>query len=233
MNASRERMLANIRASLNTTRATLDVEATRMPHTAPPFVHRPEDDLVAQFAAEFAKLEGQTHRCADEASALGVIADILRAHHAPSVIAWEHDKIGLPGLDELFAECGVVALDPHIVATDRKERLQMLEPAPVCISGADVGIAESGSLLIAHGDGKPRIASLLAPIHIAVLRASQLVRGLGEAIAQVRQERGADLFADASNITLITGPSRTADIEMTLTLGIHGPREMHVVLIEK
>ena len=71
----------------------------------------------------------------------------------------------------------------------------------------------------------------MSPVHVAVLRADQLVRGLGEALAQIQARRGPDSFADASNLTLITGPSRTADIELTLTLGVHGPREIHVVLI--
>ncbi|NJM07312.1 LUD domain-containing protein, partial [Candidatus Gracilibacteria bacterium] len=86
-------------------------------------------------------------------------------------------------------------------------------------------------LLLRHGPGRPRIASLLAPVHIAVVRPTQLVRGLGAALATLRERYGDALFRDTSNLTLITGPSRTADIEMTLTLGIHGPRELHVVLV--
>ncbi|NJN16513.1 MAG: LUD domain-containing protein [Oscillochloris sp.] len=82
-----------------------------------------------------------------------------------------------------------------------------------------------------HGAGRPRLASLLAPAHIAVLREEQLVRGLGEAMAKLRAVYGEDMLRDTSNLTLITGPSRTADIEMTLSLGIHGPPQIHVVLI--
>ena len=77
-----------------------------------------------------------------------------------------------------------------------------------------------------------RLASLLAPVHIAVLRRAQIVRGLGEALAQLQEWHGSNIFADSSNLTLITGPSRTGDIEQTLTLGVHGPREIHVVLID-
>jgi L-lactate dehydrogenase complex protein LldG len=114
----------------------------------------------------------------------------------------------------------------------RKGQLQAMEPAGACISGVEAGIAESGSLLLRHGPGRPRLASLLAPAHIAVLRSTQLVRGLGEALAQARARYGESIFHDTSNLTLITGPSRTADIEMTLALGIHGPQEIHVVVIQ-
>jgi L-lactate dehydrogenase complex protein LldG len=226
-------MLARIRASLDQNRAALLAEAARMAHTPPPFVHAPQDDLTAQFAAELARLEGYPHRCADDEEALETIRDILQQHSATSVIAWDRDQIGLAGLDLLLDGLGIAATDGRVAHTgdERAARLQALEPAQVCISGADVGIAESGSLLLLSGAGRGRMASLLAPVHIAVLRVGQLVRGLGEALAHIQAQRGPDVFADASNLTLITGPSRTADIELTLTLGVHGPREIHVVLI--
>jgi L-lactate dehydrogenase complex protein LldG len=233
MSASRDQMLVRIRASLEQNRAALLAEAARAPHAPPPFVHAPQDDLAAQFVAELARLEGYPHRCADDEEALDTIRDILQRHSAASIIAWDREQIGLAGLDALLDGLGVPTIDGRVAHTadERAARLQALEPAQVCISGADVGIAESGSLLLLSGAGRGRMASLLAPVHIAVLRAEQLVRGLGEALAHIQARRGPDLFADTSNLTVITGPSRTADIELTLTLGVHGPREIHVVLI--
>ena len=234
MSTSRERMLGRLRASLAQSRDELAAEAARAPHTPPPFVHPPQDDLVAQFAAELARLEGYPHRCADDEEALEVIRSILESHGAQSVVAWDLEQIGLPNLAALLAQLGVRALDGQVAHTgaDRAARLQTVEPAPVCISGADVGIAESGTLVLRSGAGRGRLASLVAPVHIAVLRGPQIVRGLGEALARVQAQAGPDVFADSSNLTLITGPSRTADIELTLTLGVHGPREIHVVLID-
>jgi len=234
MSNSRERILANIRAGLAHNRAELEAIAAQAPHTPPPFVLSPRDDLVAQFADELAKLDGRPHRCADDEEALEAIRAILQAHHATTAITWDAEQIGLPGFDALLAQAGVAALDGRVAYTgdERSERLQTLEPAPICISGADIGIAESGSLVVLSGPGRGRLASLLAPVYIAVLRAPQIVRGLGEALAAVQARHGPDLFRDRSNLTLITGPSRTADIELTLTLGVHGPREVHVVLID-
>jgi L-lactate dehydrogenase complex protein LldG len=229
----RDHMLARIRASLDKNRAALLAEAERVSQPPPPFVHPPQDDLAAQFADELGRLGGQAHRCPDDAAALEAIRGILQPRGAGSVIAWALDEIGLPGLDALLAEMNVALLDAQVAHTgdERAARLQALEPAPVCISGADLGIAESGTLLLLSGRGRPRLASLLAPAHIAVLRSGQLVRGLGEALAAVQARHGPDIFADRSNLTLITGPSRTADIELSLTLGVHGPREIYVVLI--
>jgi len=232
LEASRNRMLAGIRASLEQSRAMLADVAARTPHALPPFVHPPQDDLPAQFAAELAKLEGYPHRCADDTQALDAIRMILQRHQPTGVVAWDRAQIGLPGLDGLLAELGAQVHDCDIIGFERAARLRALEPAPVCISGADAGIAESGTIVLRSGAGRGRLASLIAPVHIAVLRCARIVRGLGAALALLQEQRGRDLFTDSSNLTLISGPSRTGDIELTLTLGVHGPREIHVVLID-
>jgi len=232
LETSRDHMLARIRASLEQSRAQLTDLAAHTPHAPPLFVHPPQDDLLAQFAEELAKLEGFPHLCADDTQALDVIRGILQRHQATNVVAWDCAQIGLPGLDTLLAELGAHVLEGDIIGRERAARLRALEPAPVCISGADAGIAESGTLVLRSGPGRGRLASLIVPVHIAVLRRAQIVRGLGAALALLQEHHGRDLFVDSSNLTLISGPSRTGDIELTLTLGVHGPREIHVVLID-
>jgi L-lactate dehydrogenase complex protein LldG len=230
---SRERILATLRTSLASNRAWLEAEAAKAPRTPPPHVLPPADDLVAQLAEELRKLEARAYVVADAEEALETIGALLAERSARQVLAWDLPQINLPGLDALLAERGAAVLDPAVRGEARKERLQALEPAPVCISGVACAIAESGSLALRHGPGRPRLASLLAPAHIAVVRREQLVRGLGEALARLRAEHGEALFEGTSNLTFITGPSRTADIEMTLSLGIHGPPELHVVIIQE
>jgi L-lactate dehydrogenase complex protein LldG len=93
------------------------------------------------------------------------------------------------------------------------------------LTSALAGIAETGSLILPAGAGRPQTASLLPEIHIAILRARDIFASLPEALRlpQVRE---------ASAVVLISGPSRTADIEMTLTIGVHGPGELHVLCVE-
>ena len=81
--------------------------------------------------------------------------------------------------------------------------------------------------MLATGPGRPRMASLLVPVHVAVLRVDRLV----DSISTLLATRG-DLVAAGSNLVAITGPSRTADIEHTLSRGVHGPGEVHVILLE-
>jgi len=92
----------------------------------------------------------------------------------------------------------------------------------VGVTNAICGLADTGSVLIADGEGDPLKASLLPEIHIAVLRPSNILPSLVNAMKFV-EEKSAAVF--------ISGPSRTADIEMTLTIGVHGPKEIHVFVL--
>ncbi len=226
-------MLARIRAGLARNGAMFAAEAASAPHNAPPYVHPPQTDLAAQFASELAKLQGHPHRAADAEEAIKIIQQILHAKGASDVLAWDLTQIGLTGLAAMLTNEGVTiqTIGPPHDATGRAAHYAALEPVLVCISGVDVAIAESATLVVRGGPGRPRLASLLAPTYIAIVPERLLVRGLGEALAKLRMTHGDRLLDAASGLTLITGPSRTADIEMTLTLGVHGPREVHVVIV--
>jgi hypothetical protein len=91
----------------------------------------------------------------------------------------------------------------------------------VGVTNAICGLADTGSVLVADGAGDPLKASLLPEIHIAILKSSNILPSLPAAMRLVK---------NTSAAVFITGPSRTADIEMTLTIGVHGPKEIHVFL---
>lgn len=102
----------------------------------------------------------------------------------------------------------------------------------VSVTPAVCGIAETGSLMVASGPGTPYTLNFLPDVHIAVLDASRIVGSYEDAWAMLRPngETAADLPRTA---TLITGPSRSSDIERQVTIGVHGPRRLHVVLVGK
>jgi L-lactate dehydrogenase complex protein LldG len=97
----------------------------------------------------------------------------------------------------------------------------------VGITGAFCAIAETGTLMLLSGPRTPAAASLLPETHIAVMRADRLVGTMEDAWRLLRAESGAPPRA----VNFVSGPSRTADIEQTLTLGAHGPYRVHVVLV--
>ena len=99
----------------------------------------------------------------------------------------------------------------------------------VGITGAQWAIAETGTLALESDAERHRLASLVPPAHIALIEANRIRQTLGEALALVG-EAGRDGMS--RTITFITGPSRTSDIELTLAIGVHGPGELYVIIIE-
>jgi L-lactate dehydrogenase complex protein LldG len=97
--------------------------------------------------------------------------------------------------------------------------------ADVGVTGCDGAIAETGSLVLFSGRGRSRAVSLLPPVHLAVVKRQDLYFSMGEFFA-----RAAAPLAGEACCTFVTGPSRTADIELTLTLGVHGPGQVIVVV---
>jgi len=95
------------------------------------------------------------------------------------------------------------------------------------INRADYALADTGSLVFLSESGESRLLSLLPPRHIAIVSKSKILSGLDELFTLVPQPA-----ARSSSMVLVTGPSRTADIEMRLVRGVHGPGEIHVMIVE-
>ena len=188
----------------------------------------PQDLLVERFTAELTAIAGRVHRAATTREAIATIIGLCREHGASRVLSWAPEWVGVSGLDEGLAANGITVDQGWIPdGGDRSDRLAALDPIRVGITGAFAGIAESGTIAVVSGAGRSRLASLLTPVHIAVLRADCMYRSLTAFLAA-----HADIAEQGSNLVLITGPGRTADIEMTLTRGVHGPGEIHVVVLE-
>jgi len=99
------------------------------------------------------------------------------------------------------------------------------------ISTAQLGIAETGTLVLQSARERHRLLSLVPPVHIALLSADDICNSLLDVITLLhRTQTSTDVVSHA--ITFITGPSRTSDIELTLTIGVHGPRTLHIIILE-
>jgi len=166
--------------------------------------------LLARFLDELTAL-GVEHHVEPDAEA--VRARVRTIVGGDAVFRWH--PASLPyGVGELFA-----------AATDESSPREAQAAAACGITGCDAAIAETGSLALISGRGKPRAASLLPPTHVALVTPDQLRATMGEFF----RERAAEIAA-AANCTFVTGPSRTADIELTLTLGVHGPGRVVVIV---
>ena len=109
---------------------------------------------------------------------------------------------------------------------------EQIRQAEVGITGADYALAETGSLVILPRRGLSRLVSLVPPVHIALVRPEEVLESLHDLFLLRRLEYYRNGGEMGSYLNFITGPSRTADIEMTIVQGVHGPRAVHLILIE-
>ncbi|HUG14544.1 MAG TPA: LUD domain-containing protein [Thermomicrobiales bacterium] len=124
--------------------------------------------------------------------------------------------------------------DPvELVKVARARLRQSFIDADIGISGANVAIAETGTLVIVSNEGNGRLVTTLPPVHIALLGVEKIVPTIDDATAILKVlPRSGTGQKITSYVSFITGPSRSADIELTLTIGVHGPKEMHIVLLD-
>ncbi|HOK55444.1 MAG TPA: lactate utilization protein B, partial [Armatimonadota bacterium] len=137
---------------------------------------------------------------------------------------------------ELFSKVTGEKLDsdiPTLVNVARKQLRQAFIDADMGISGANILIAETGTIVIVANEGNDRLVTTLPPVHVAVVGYEKLVESMDDAveILKLLSKSGTGQKATAY-VSFITGPSRTTDIEKTLALGVHGPKEVHVVLVD-
>lgn len=120
-------------------------------------------------------------------------------------------------------------LNAHLAGLALSERSTAAH-ATLCISFAEAGIAATGSVLLFLPDPESRAATTLVPKHAVFLRADTIVPTLRDLSATLKEQ----LTAPGSNyLSVTTGPSRTADIERVLTIGVHGPKELHILILEE
>jgi L-lactate dehydrogenase complex protein LldG len=173
-------------------------------------------DLKDQFIQNAEKLSCQVHELVNPTD-LGDILGLILVGDT-QISAWDWNQILCPGLEQTLQAMKIEIVPPD----DPNVR--------VGITGADAALAATGSLVINRCPGRPNAPSLLPPLHIAIITADQILPNFEAWIAQQRLN-GLDSFHRAGNIVVVSGPSRTADIAMELILGMHGPKELHVIIL--
>jgi L-lactate utilization protein LutC len=179
-------------------------------------------DAAVRFRDELTAVGGHPHLVPDQEAAIACVLDLVRGRGARRVVVGSGSVVGVLGLPERLQNLGV---DVDVVGDLRgEEGREALFAADVGISGVDHLIAETGTVVLFAGPNEPRSLSLLPPVHIAVAERSQLVPDLFDLFETMPAEI-------PSCLSLITGPSKTGDIELRLVTGVHGPGEIHVVLV--
>jgi L-lactate dehydrogenase complex protein LldG len=165
----------------------------------------------ARFLEELKLLGVEAYVEADEAAVRARVKSLIAGK---SILSWDPDRLPYGAGEPLKGETVAYGRDP------RERQAQ----AEIGLTGCEAALAETGSLAMVSGPGRPRTASLLPITHVAVVREGDLLQGMGEFFA--RYGRNPVL----PYLVFITGPSRTADIELSLTLGVHGPGKVIAVM---
>ena len=217
--------------------------ATRMAVTSAP---GGAPELAARFAAEMERLHGACEivnspaearlalinrlldwRSEDEAAAKGMR---VKTDQERMVLGWQSDALPLEHVAEALADMGMRLVTPIDLTT--KESRESVRQIRYGLTGAEAAFAATGSLLLASTPQTLHAAGLLPLRHIALVPFTRLFANVEAWLADMRLGDLAGWMRSKPNVTLITGPSKSADIEMILTLGVHGPKFVHVILFD-
>ena len=220
--SAREEILGRVRANLTELRARTPAPvADRTPFARFGTGLEGEHAKLDHFQATLEGVGGQCARVADEAAAAAHVRGWLQERGAQTLAVC--DGALAARVADAVVEGGALEL---VSPGAERETLLTVDAG---LTGARLGIAETGTLALASTDERSRLTSLLPPLAIAILSRDQLVATLEDAMTALRPDAPE---SNARAITFVTGPSRTADIEMTLVVGVHGPKELLVVVLD-
>lgn len=168
-------------------------------------------DLADRFSAELGGVGGEVHRAANEQQAIEKIKEILGEIEAKRIAISDADLIRDFPLG-----------DVEVIVEPSREELFSVDAG---VSTAQLAIAETGTLVLRSSSERHRLVSLVPPVHVCVLKAGDIRPSMDVVLEEMSNQ------IDPA-ITFITGPSRTSDIELTLAIGVHGPKRLIVVLID-
>ena len=222
-------------------RRALGRAETVRPESLDPFVEpaaeASAEELVARFSAEARAVGAHVYRAASETDAAALVARVCAEAGAGEVALSGSPLVAELGLAATLAAGGlqsfhVTDLAPH----ERAGLVARLERCGAGVTAADYAIAETGTLVLTGDEEGALLASLLPAVHVALLRPRQISGSLSEIIGRLKRERmGRHLHRGPAcrSATFITGPSRTSDVELVLSIGVHGPKQLHVVIVDQ
>ncbi|MEW6368198.1 MAG: LutB/LldF family L-lactate oxidation iron-sulfur protein [Acidobacteriota bacterium] len=195
-------------------------------HLVAPGLGSDAGELARRFISELEKVGGCGYVAKDLEEAAGLVLAIVG--EARRVVCAEDELLADAGVEGVLRAANVEVAMTFSQRDPAKTRSEMAS-AGVGVTAADGAIASTGTMVLVSAPGDPRLVSGLPPVHIALVRAGRLFGTLAEWVATRAPDYRRRGWPSA--ITFITGPSRTGDIEQTLTIGAHGPKQVHVIVV--
>lgn len=186
--------------------------------------HKGNERLIGLFIEELEKVNGNARVVKSEGEVNEFLAKFIDERSLKSFSIWDSELIRKLNMKEFLEVRGL-----ELCSSDSKEKLAI---ADFGITEVDFAISDSGTLVLITSNKRPRSVSLVPPIHLALLKSEVILSNIYELFSVLGKS-----FIENNELTsciiFITGPSRTADIELTLTLGVHGPKELYVLILNK
>lgn len=232
--ASRDLILADIRRSLSRASPLFRSGPPRGPLTRHMAVTGADgggpEALAARFAEKLTETSGTCEVVEERQEVPEHLARRFRAGGGgDTVLSWSPEALGFPDLESRLAPHGIRLMVPGDL---RRASVRSDAAQPVLgLTGVEAAFASTGTILLTPGPGRSRVASLLPLVHVALVPMSKIVPTFE---VWLRDRRGdatlAGLLRESGQLVFVTGPSKSADIEMNLTLGVHGPGLVHAVV---
>lgn len=184
----------------------------------------PREDLRNELEA----LSTRFHRAENLQQAQAVIVSILKEHSVRKAVRWDHPLLDALGTDELLQEAGAQI---SLLSPQEGDLFEKTAQADLGITAVDAVLVNSGTLVLRAQTGRDRSTSLLPPVHLAVVTPQQRLQSIRDLVPLLREWLAREGRLPSS-VSLISGPSRTADIELNLVLGAHGPKVLHVLEVD-
>lgn len=181
------------------------------------------DKMAAIFSEELSKVDGMYHILEDHDELEYRLLEIIYSYRIESYCLSKHEVQNELDIEDMLESRGL----KKFRSADKDE----ISRADMGITGADYGIADTGTIVVLSDDDNSRSVSLLPPVHIAFLKMDTIVQNIHQLFYKFKNSNPG-ITENSSCITFITGPSRTADIELNLTLGVHGPGKLIVFILK-
>jgi len=178
--------------------------------------------LISVFETEFEKLAGRCYVASSVKTVADIVLGIASQNKCVNLVRQRLNIDDEDQIKTMLADHGFTILELEEAA----DPISLLSKADLSLTRVDMLIAETGTLVMSTSADEGKLSSCLPPIHIGIVSGENIVRTLHDAAAYLRRH-----FESPGSVSFVSGPSRTGDIEMKLILGVHGPHQVHVIIL--
>jgi L-lactate dehydrogenase complex protein LldG len=184
-----------------------------------------ESALVDRFQAELQRVGGVVLRCANEREIEDQLFAVIGDTKAETIVSWSRSELASFALERLWSSNLCTSWERE---SERATFREKAAHADIGLTSADLAVASTGSIVLCGGSTRPRAVSLLPSMHVAIVPASRIVASTSDAFEALARREDVP-----SSVIFVTGPSRTSDIENDLTIGVHGPASVVVLIADE